>query len=191
MFYKYILLFASLNFSVLILSIYQIANPTIVHSKSDFYIPNVSIEHGQNVGFDKPVAISIPSINLKVGIQKSEEENDSWKVYRHFLAYVEDSELEFDKGGNLIVYGHAIPELFGKLGQLHEGETIMVYTPSSVVTYAIVSKELVLPDEIDKISSIGDTHLSLFTCDGPNDEYRVLVKAKILKSINYNNKEVI
>ncbi len=191
MFYKYILLFASLNFSVLLFSIYQIANPTIVHSKSDFYISNSPSEFSPYKGFDKPVAISIPSIGIKVGLQKSEEVNESWKVYRHFLAYVENSELEFENGGNLIVYGHAIPELLGNMNQLNKGETIKIYTPSGVVTYEIVSKEVVLPDEIDKISSIGDTHLSLFTCDGPNDEFRILVKAKILKLINYNNKEVI
>lgn len=189
MYYRLILILVTVNFVLLTYSLNRTVNDQfqIIHFKAEAD----ELTPTDPIGLDDPIAIKIPNLNLKVELKEGDLVDGTWKVFRNQLAFISDSNTQYQTNGNLIVYGHATPELLQNLKFLSQGDSIYIYYPKGFVEYKIETQETILPDEIDKILSVGDTHLSIFTCDGPNDENRTLLKAKKIKVYSYNSAEVI
>ena len=81
--------------------------------------------------------------------------------------------------------------MFKNLNQLKIGDKIQVFGQKGVYTYKVNGISQINPLEVDQVKSSGNDNLSLFTCDGPSDVYRLLVKAKRISQTQYSFEEVI
>lgn len=148
-------------------------------------------DHEYDSHLDNPIQIIIPSIKLNKYLAEGHLQNDTWTVYKNRLSFIKNNEKTHDTTSNMIVYGHAIASQLKDLKVVNIDDEIRIKYQDKIMIYKIVSIQNILPDETDKITSLGETQLSIFTCDGPKDEYRRLVKAKLVKTINLTLKEVI
>ena len=134
MIYRLILILCTVNFVLLTYSLNKVINDKyeIVHFKAGA-VENTPEEL---IGLSDPISIKIPNLNLKVELKKGELVDDSWKVYRNHLAFISESNNQYQLNGNLIVYGHATPELLQNLKNLNSGDVIYIYYPKySLVLY--------------------------------------------------------
>ncbi len=140
---------------------------------------------------EKPLRIRIANIGINVNVEDSGIENGTWAVPEHAAGFAEGSAYLDEEHGNSVIFAHARWGLFKPLIDVKDGDTISVLGEKNMYTYKVTSIEKILPDEIDKIKSFGDHQLTLFTCEGINDEYRLLVKAKRIDTYSLSNSEVI
>lgn len=126
-----------------------------------------------------PSQILIPDLNINLSVEEGHIENGTWTLNDHSALYAEGSSFLNSDYGNTIIYAHARQGLFADLRRLKKGSKIILTgKDGKLYTYKVTEGEVIRPDEIKKIMKIGDHNLTLFTCDGPDDEYRLLIRAK-------------
>ncbi len=140
---------------------------------------------------EKPLRITIPSRGINIKVEESAVENGTWAVPEHSAGYAGGSALLDEEHGNSIIFAHARNGLFRDLLGIRDSDEITVIGTENIYKYKVTSIEKILPDEIDKIKSFGGHNLTLFTCEGWNDEYRLLVKAKRIDTYSLNSSEII
>lgn len=140
---------------------------------------------------EKPLRLTIPNLNIDIKVEETEIVDGTWSVPEHSAGFAEGSALLDEEHGNSIVFAHARDGLFRDLLSITDNAEITILGTSTLYTYRVSSIEKILPDEIDKIKSFGDHHLTLFTCEGWNDEYRLLVKAKRIDTLSLEESEII
>ncbi len=177
---------------VLIISIFLNYSLFIDKSKLKIGTDYVSFpEKEVELEVHSPVYLEIPSVNIRSVTATNIVDNTSdWTVYKDRLAFAQGSNVNY-ASNNLIIYGHATSNLLKNLKFVKMEDEIIVYTDEMIFKYKISDFELAFPNETEKIYSLGDTNLSIFTCIGPNDEQRLVIKAKLVDEIKLNTKEVI
>ena len=142
---------------------------------------------------EKPLRIIIPSVAIDLKVYDSEVVNGTWEVPEKAAGYGSGSSFLDENHGNSIVFAHARNGMFRNLNLLQTNDVInLVGDEGHVYTYRVIEIQKILPDEIDKVKLLGKHHLTLFTCDGFNDEYRLLVKSERIEVNNLTvNKGVI
>ena len=126
-----------------------------------------------------PNEIVIPDLNVNLIVEKGYIENGTWSLSDYSALYAEGSASLDSKHGNTIIYAHARPGLFADLRSLRKGSHINITgEDGNLYTYKVTEGEIIRPNEVKKIMKVGDHNLTLFTCDGPEDEYRLLIRAK-------------
>lgn len=84
-----------------------------------------------------------------------------------------------DQPGNIIIYGHNTPKIFGSLSLLKEGsEVILTTSYSTFLVYKIDTIKKVFPQEVDILQQGSEERLTLFTCTGLFDSMRLVVSGK-------------
>lgn len=136
---------------------------------------------------ERPEVLYIPSQNIKANVKLGAIKNGTWELEEDYAMYAQGSSTLSSEFGNVIIYAHAKKELFMNLKDTIIGSNVIVYSSDKLYEYEIIEKELILPSEVNEIKKIGPHHLTLFTCDGPDDEYRLVVRAKKLRSFNLTN----
>ena len=122
-----------------------------------------------------PSALSIPSLGLSLGIERAKIVNNTWTLYEDKVSWLETS---FTPGkGNVILYAHNRPNLFGGLEKLEVGDQIFLTHQGRQIVYTVAQKREVKPERIDAVLSDQD-QLTLYTCDGVFDENRLVVIAR-------------
>lgn len=126
-----------------------------------------------------PNQIIIPYINVNLQVEKGEIKDGTWVLNDYSALYAQGSASLTSKYGNTIVYAHARPGLFKELRALKKGSKIkLTGEDGKEYLYKVTEGEVIKPDEIKKIMKIGSHNLTLFTCDGPEDEHRLLIRAR-------------
>ena len=83
------------------------------------------------------------------------------------------------QAGNVVVYAHSQPQLFGRLKELQLSDEIWLTDQNGQeFIYQVVSQEVVSPQAVEILSSANESILTLYTCAGPNDSKRLVIKAK-------------
>lgn len=141
--------------------------------------------------YEKPLRITIPRLGVNIKVEESPIQDGTWAVPERAAGYAEGSALLDEEHGNSIVFAHAREGLFRSLLDIKNNDEITLIGSDKLYKYRVTSIEKILPDEVDKIRSFGDHHLTLFTCEGWNDEYRLLVKARRIDSFSLDNSEII
>lgn len=177
-------------------SLYTSHNVFAQSSVTNIISPNFKVESTNNQYLmkhtERPTYISIPSAGIRAPIDNGYMKNNGvWKVYMDRLSYAEGLSDINSILSNIAIYGHATDELLGNLYKVKKGDKIYVFGYDVAYTYKVVSIERILPDEPDKLISFGDTNLSIFTCDGEQDEKRLLVKSKLINFEQLSLKEVL
>lgn len=121
-----------------------------------------------------PQKIRIPTLNLELSIKAAVIENGQWQLFTDHVSWLSASATPGK--GNVILYAHNYPELFGKLNKLSAGEIIEVEQYSQWKQYIVSQVSQVKPNNVDSVIST-DNRLTLYTCDGAFDEKRLIVVA--------------
>ena len=144
-----------------------------VISDNDIILTQKIVETEEN-----PVKIFIPKIKVNLDVVMGKIIDGTWDLNDYSALYAEGSSPLSTQYGNSIIYAHSRPGLFGGLKDLEFTDLIFVTGENKTYVYEVISKEHILPNEIEKIKVAGSHQLTLFTCDGPYDKFRLLVKAK-------------
>lgn len=121
-----------------------------------------------------PTAINIPKIHKNLPIKPASVRGDDWDMFGDAVAWLSTSAVPGD--GNVVLYAHNWPSLWGDLYLLKPGDIIDVEQNNLWKTYKVTESREV--DEYDTQSVLSDKNrLTLYTCEGSFDQKRRLVYA--------------
>jgi LPXTG-site transpeptidase (sortase) family protein len=134
----------------------------------------------------QPVTSSLP-IHITIGdmirlpVVESGKVNGTWAISQTSANHVASSALPGQKG-NIIIYGHNAPKLFGQLKEIHVGNFVEIrMTDSTLHRYIVTETQWVTPGHTELLTPTTEETLTLYTCGGLLDALRVVVQAKPLK----------
>lgn len=105
--------------------------------------------------------VEIDSIDLKRGIVKGIDD-----------VILNNDDVGMIRNNNIILAGHAVDNVFGKLNNISTFDKIKIYLYNQIYSYTVYKKVVVEKDNIDYLND----DLVLITCT--NDDKRLLVLAK-------------
>lgn len=121
-----------------------------------------------------PNFVSIPSIGLALPVAAGVISENQWTLYDDRVSWLSTSAVP--GGGNVILYAHNRPHLFGGLHEVGVGDQIFLEREGWEYLYEVVEVRKVTPDDVGAILSEQD-QLTLYTCDGTFDQRRLVVIA--------------
>ncbi len=134
--------------------------------------------------FFPPSKIIINKIKLDLAIERGGIENDEWVLFNDKASFLSTSGLP-GEGYNTIIYAHNKYKLFANLKKLAIGDKIeIIDAKDNSFIYKVNSINRVESDLVRAIKSDLVDTLTLFTCDGSLDQYRLVVQAKLQKNEN-------
>jgi LPXTG-site transpeptidase (sortase) family protein len=128
-----------------------------------------------------PSRIIIPnfSIDLPVVSQSYNNSTKTWPVSPTNANYASNTAQANNVKGEALIYGHNNRRVFGPLLNMKQGDIVYIYTINNhVFKYAYNGSEDITPTKLsifDDMAKAGPG-LKLITCDGPDFEYRHLMK---------------
>ena len=130
-----------------------------------------------------PMRVYSYSANINSVITQGGHNNNKWILSDTSVLYLPTSNKPAE-GGNTVLYAHNRKNLFGNLKYLKKGDYVIVENEANdTFVYRVYEKEEIKPSQTEKINTnISDT-LTLFTCDGAFDQKRLVIKAKLVQSI--------
>ena len=104
--------------------------------------------------------------------------NGRWTVSEetasHLVTFAKPGE-----SGNIIIYGHNKREIMGNIRAMRTGQTITLTTQDGLKhEYYVTSTHQVSPQKTDFLEPTDSEILTLYTCAGPLDSQRFIVRAK-------------
>lgn len=126
-----------------------------------------------------PQRIIIPSASINLPIESAKIAYNTWEVSDTTASFGEGSALP-GSIGNTVIFAHAREGLFGSLDKASEGELIYVFTNHDWFAYKISDSLIVPPTQVDVIQQSHGSELTLFTCIGPGDSHRLVLKAQLV-----------
>lgn len=125
-----------------------------------------------------PVQIEFPTLRHRVNVIPNRIVDGQWRVAETQANYLIGSGVIGDPG-NVVIYAHKRPMLFGSLTELHPGDRIIVRSRDITTEYIVSGASIVPPDQVDILADTSEQLLTLYTCNGWADEDRLVVKAKL------------
>lgn len=123
-----------------------------------------------------PVRIQLPSGKL-VKLVRTELSDGIWYVDDAYGNYLSES-AALGGPGNVVVYGHNFPHIFGSLDEVKIGELVRVTDQNEVEhRYQIEHITEVDPSDTSWIQPTTESTLTLYTCSGFLDSKRLIVRA--------------
>lgn len=141
--------------------------------KKDKKPEKAQLEEGKGIG-----VLSIPKINLEIGIIEGVRYEDIKYVVGHFPG----SPMPGEKG-NFSIAGHRISyfgEAFKDIDKLEKGDKVNVTYNGKEYTYEVTDMYEVTPSETEALNPTKDATITIVTCttDAKN---RVIVKGKLVE----------
>ena len=121
-------------------------------------------------------------------------EEDRLQEYLKEGAVVLPLGTSFGEPGNVVITAHSSgTEAFGpyrfafaKLGELTEGQEFKISTPTATYTYRVYKKEIVWPNQVDKLPNDNRSTVTLVTCWPLWTNFKRLLVHAELTNIDYN-----
>ncbi len=124
-----------------------------------------------------PTRVMIAKIKLVSDLVPQPVVNKDWLISEREVNYLVGSG-NLDEG-NMVLYAHRKPKLFGRLHELKNGDSITVTgSGKRVAYYEVFESYSTDAEDLDILKNTQDNVLTLFTCDGWNDRKRWVVRAK-------------
>lgn len=96
-----------------------------------------------------------------------------------YVGVLKTSSLIDDEFGNLILAGHSVNNIFGKLHYIKIGEQIKIVSHKKTYIYEIIEKHTINDDDMTFFNKVEDKKiLTLITCKNNNNQ-RLIVIAKL------------
>lgn len=128
----------------------------------------------------EPSHISISKIGVDADIVRGGIVKGEWILSDTQVLYLPTSG-RLGEGFNTVLYGHKKPGLFIDLKNLSKGDLIEVSdNQGRKFTYSVYQVEYIEPRQTEKLISTQKDDLTMFTCDGPFDKTRLLIRAKLV-----------
>ncbi len=123
-----------------------------------------------------PTAIRIDKLDKFLPISAALVHDNEWDIFDNQVSWLSTSAVPGE--GNVILYAHDGPEMFGDLNELEEGDVIEVLQNDVWRSYVVSESRSVAPSDIEAILS-EDNQLTLYTCEGSFDQKRLVVYADL------------
>lgn len=141
---------------------------------------------------DVPEMIVIPNLAINTTVSRSNYKNGSWAESENSASYDQESASLNTTRGHTLIFAHAKTGLFSNLLNISSKDSIFILGSSNkLYEYNVSGIETVDPSEVYKMESLGDHNLTLITCQGEDDKYRLLVKATLRSDYKVQPEEVI
>lgn len=128
-----------------------------------------------------PKHIEIKRIGLSTQVIEGGITNGKWILSDQYAHYVPTAG-KVNEGFNTIVYAHKRDNLFGQLDASEIGDEIIVTNVAGAqYSYRVVSKETIVPTNLQALYAPEANVLTLVTCDGIGDTKRLVVKAGLVQ----------
>ena len=127
----------------------------------------------------EPTRILIPSAEIDLPVVSAEVGFNTWQTSTTMASYGSGTTPP-GLIGNTVLFAHARLGLFGSLYKVQVGDLIHVFTSLDWFVYRVEEVRTVVPEDISIISPQQKLELTLFTCTGPNDAHRLVVKAVLV-----------
>lgn len=134
------------------------------------------------VSSEKPLRIIIPRIHMDVPIIEASVKDGSWEVSESSANHGKGSAYP-GQSGNMVIFAHARVNLFLPLRDILPSDEIYILSDKNWYAYKVEKITQVLPEQIEIINPTKDEQLTLFTCSGFDDEKRLIVIGKRVKSL--------
>jgi|GEM_PF-2528055 len=121
-----------------------------------------------------PIRILLATQNVDLPVQIAPVIGDTWQVFENAAGLGTNTAKN-----NLVIFAHARPGMFDRLGELQIGDHFYLFGTTTWQNFEVIDKSYILPEDINTVLKTDNTRLTvtLFSCDGPNDEKRVVIKA--------------
>lgn len=150
--------------------IYQRYNP----NRLEFH--NLS-EKEVSVSDVKPIEISIPALDRRLGVFSANNSNNNWDTTDKGISHLSSSPVP-GESGNSILYGHNYSNLLGNLDKVKPGDEINITMSNGEVrNFSIRYTTEVTPNQTEILESSDDSRITLYTCSGFLDSKRFVVTA--------------
>jgi sortase A len=116
-----------------------------------------------------PERVVAPAIGLDTKVVESRIVNGEWQVPKFVAGHLQGTSLPLE-GGNVVLSGHvqsiSSGNVFAKIGDLHPGDAIRLYTKAAIINYTVSRLEVVPNNDVAVTESTGEERLTLITCTG-------------------------
>lgn len=133
--------------------------------------------HSQEIKGDSPVRIVIPSAKIDVSVVEAPIIDGFWETATDSASFGLGSAYPSETG-NTVIFAHARQGLFENLRLTKKEDMIYIFTKSRWYAYKTKEIKSVLPNQVEVVSPTLDKTLTLYTCDGYRDTYRLVIVAK-------------
>lgn len=126
--------------------------------------------------FSVPVEVSVGNI-LSMSLLPGTYNDGDWSLDDNLPLYLQTAAFP-GENGHIIIYGHNTPKVFGTLNRTKIGEKVTVRLANgSKREYAVTEIHTVRTDQVEFLQETNYELLTLYTCSGPLDRYRLLIQA--------------
>lgn len=151
---------------------------TIFLTQMAYISPNKQTILLSNTSSLSTYPISITLNNSTYTLEKGTFKYGLWPLSDSNPTYLESSGTP-TQPGNIIIYGHNTPKIFGNLSELKEGSVVSITTNThTTLDYKIDLVKKVLPQDVEILQQGRDEQITLFTCTGLFDSMRLVVSGK-------------
>lgn len=147
-----------------------------IFEKKALLSPTVSVQKTKQSSTTKipPTSIYIQKLDVSLPISAALVHDNEWDIFEDKVSWLSTSAVPGE--GNVILYAHDRPEMFGDLYKLKKGDVIEVGQNEATVLYKVTESRSVKPGDIEAILS-ENNQLTLYTCEGSFDQKRLVVYA--------------
>ncbi len=121
-----------------------------------------------------PKSIGIKSIGISLMVAPGAIEDNTWTLFLDKASWLVTSKTPGK--GNVIIYAHNRPGLFGDLKKVTIGAEIQIDDGKHIHDYVVSEKRKIVPSDVNGVLS-DKNQLTLYTCDGVFDQRRLVVIA--------------
>jgi sortase A len=125
-----------------------------------------------------PAKINIPDLKIDLVVEEGFIQNGIWQISEKGASHLNTSARP-GEGGNIIIYGHNKKVIFGSLPFAQIGTKIIITDKNGkIYNYEVTDKLRVNPSRVDLLYPTDSEQLTIYTCTGPFDSQRFVIKAK-------------
>ena len=169
----YILLPVAIIFALIFARFYPAPSTPVYADTLELELDELSAEKVEIK--ESPSSISVTSLGLDLPVAAGVVKGNQWTLFEDKASWLSTSE---EPGlGNVIIYAHNRPNLFGDLKDLVVGDEIVLAHQGKPHLYKVSKVRKVTPEDVDAVLS-DDDQLTLYTCDGAFDQKRLVVIAE-------------
>jgi LPXTG-site transpeptidase (sortase) family protein len=131
-----------------------------------------------------PMALNIPRLKLKLGIVSGayDASTKTWTLSRDKAHYAMQTEVNNNRSGLTLIYGHNTKEVFQKTTELKKGDLIEITaTNGHVFVYRYQGEQIVAPTDTTIFEYSGKPRLSLMSCTGLWNENRRIMNFELIR----------
>lgn len=103
--------------------------------------------------------------------------NGEWTIPTDTAAYLTNAAIPGEQG-NIIIYGHNMPHIFGRLSESKIDDIVSItLTDGTIREYRITLVEQIKTEELHYLQPTATEMLTIYTCAGWLDQERFLIRA--------------